>query len=193
MELLLLRHAHTKGNLEGRYIGRTDEPLCAQGRASAAARAGEFLAERVFISPMQRAKETALLLFPAARLIVVPAFCEMDFVSFENKNFSELQNDPAYRRWVDEGCLSPCPGAESFPEFASRVTAAFYSLACMEQAAGHQKIAIVAHGGTNMAILEKFALPKQAYYNWYCANCHGWQAKLAFFEEELSLSSCVPV
>ena len=28
----LLRHALTRGNLEGRYIGQTDEPLCREGR-----------------------------------------------------------------------------------------------------------------------------------------------------------------
>ena len=27
----LIRHALTKGNLEGRYIGQTDEPLCKEG------------------------------------------------------------------------------------------------------------------------------------------------------------------
>ena len=27
----LIRHAYTKGNLEGRYIGHTDESLCKEG------------------------------------------------------------------------------------------------------------------------------------------------------------------
>jgi len=117
----------------------------------------------------------------------------MDFGRFENKNYSELENDPAYRAWVETDCLSPCPDGEGLASFSSRVTAAFDSLVRSERAAGQTKIAIVAHGGTNMAILEKFALPKQAYYNWYCANCHGWQAELMFSEEGITLSNCVPV
>ena len=31
-ELYLIRHGKTYGNTLGRYIGTTDEPLCAEGR-----------------------------------------------------------------------------------------------------------------------------------------------------------------
>ena len=34
-EIILIRHGATAGNLERRYIGRTDEPLCEQGRLQA--------------------------------------------------------------------------------------------------------------------------------------------------------------
>ena len=33
-DLYLIRHGKTKGNLEGRYIGTTDEPLCEEGKQS---------------------------------------------------------------------------------------------------------------------------------------------------------------
>ena len=33
-KILLIRHGKTQGNLERRYIGRTDEPLCEAGRAA---------------------------------------------------------------------------------------------------------------------------------------------------------------
>mgnify|MGYP000755091817 FL=1 len=61
----LLRHGLTRANLEGRYIGRTDLPLCPEGRAQL-----EKLrdtceypwAERVYTSPLLRARQTAELL-----------------------------------------------------------------------------------------------------------------------------------
>lgn len=31
MKIVLIRHGATKGNLEKRYIGRTDEDLCGEG------------------------------------------------------------------------------------------------------------------------------------------------------------------
>ena len=34
IELTLIRHGQTKGNLEHRYIGTTDEALCGEGRAT---------------------------------------------------------------------------------------------------------------------------------------------------------------
>lgn len=32
MTVYLIRHSQTQGNLERRYIGSTDQPLCPQGR-----------------------------------------------------------------------------------------------------------------------------------------------------------------
>ena len=46
----LIRHGRTAGNLERRYIGSTDEPLCPEGRQEISGlRAPE--ADRVFASP----------------------------------------------------------------------------------------------------------------------------------------------
>ena len=35
MRVVLIRHSKTAGNLKGRYIGTTDEPLCRGGHPSA--------------------------------------------------------------------------------------------------------------------------------------------------------------
>ena len=32
MKIYLIRHGETKGNLKKKYIGRTDEKLCSEGR-----------------------------------------------------------------------------------------------------------------------------------------------------------------
>ena len=81
MTVFLLRHGQTRGNLERRYVGSTDEPLCPQGReALAGVRAPE--ADRVYVSPMVRCRETAALLYPGMVQEVVPGFRETDFGSF---------------------------------------------------------------------------------------------------------------
>ena len=50
MQLLLIRHSITAGNLEHRYIGcRTDEPLCEAGIALAQQKSVEF--RRSFPAP----------------------------------------------------------------------------------------------------------------------------------------------
>ena len=70
MQLLLIRHSITAGNLEHRYIGcRTDEPLCEAGIALAQQKSVEFrrsfpVPELVLVSPMQRCRQTAEILFP---------------------------------------------------------------------------------------------------------------------------------
>ena len=64
MQLLLIRHSITAGNLEHRYIGcRTDEPLCEAGIALAQQKSVEFrrsfpAPELVLVSPMQRRRKS---------------------------------------------------------------------------------------------------------------------------------------
>ncbi len=58
MTVFLLRHGQTRGNLERRYTGSTDEPLCPQGKAELeGVRPPE--AEYVYVSPMIRCRETS--------------------------------------------------------------------------------------------------------------------------------------
>ena len=53
MKIYLIRHGKTKGNLEERYIGRTDEPLCEAGRENLKKYQYPQV-EMVFTSPMKR-------------------------------------------------------------------------------------------------------------------------------------------
>ena len=69
MEILLLRHGETAYNAERRYQGQRDIPLSPKGRA-ALHRAG-FAPDTVYVSPLRRATETAAVLFPTARQVVV--------------------------------------------------------------------------------------------------------------------------
>ena len=73
VKCFLIRHAKTKGNLEGRYIGsRTDESLCKEGIAELEEKRSGILHGimqdkkddfHLVSSPMKRCKESAELLF----------------------------------------------------------------------------------------------------------------------------------
>ena len=66
--LELVRHAMTQGNLEGRWLGTTDQPLGPEGVALAKAnvRSTKAVPRRVWTSPLGRCRETAALLYPGA-------------------------------------------------------------------------------------------------------------------------------
>ena len=51
----LIRHGLTEGNRLRRYIGRTDEPLCAAGRAALSTAPLKGI-ETVYVSPLLRAR-----------------------------------------------------------------------------------------------------------------------------------------
>lgn len=170
MLIFLLRHGATAYNAEGRYQGRTDVPLSPAGRA--ALRPADFSPETVYVSPLSRAAETAAILFPGAAQIPVPALMEMDFGAFEGRTFREMEHDSRYRAWVEGGCAGRCPGGESREAFSTRVCSVFAHLADQTLASGAAHLVVVAHGGVQMAVLERFALPHRGYFDWR-APCGG--------------------
>ncbi len=178
MDVLLLRHGKTAGNEKKRYIGRTDEPLSALGVAEANALCGLPPVSRVFVSPMLRARETASILFPHASQLVYPDLREMDFGDFEGRSAGDMATDAAYRAWVAGGCTARCPGGEDMASFSARTCAAFCEAVSCALAARETHMALVAHGGTLMAVLSAFAQEERPFYMWSAPNCCGWRATI---------------
>lgn len=172
MQLIFVRHSMTAGNLEHRYIGRkTDEPLCKQGIEFAKQQAKqwkELFPEYVFVSPMLRCRETALILFPNLPQIIIPDLAECEFGQFEGKNFKELSDNAAYQKWIDSGGMLPFPGGESREEFFSRCCKALKQLV---QSNVFETAAVVAHGGTFMAVLSEMEESHTSYFDWKIPHC----------------------
>ena len=162
MTVYLLRHGETEYNTQRRYLGRTDLPLSPKGRADLVP--GDFSPGIVYVSPLRRAVETAGLLFPDAETEAVPGLREMDFGIFEGRSAAEMSGDPAYRQWVDGFCQGPVPGGESKDSFSRRTCRAFAALLDGAADRGEESLAVVAHGGTQMAVLERYVLPRRDYY-----------------------------
>ena len=163
MKLWLIRHGLTRLGEEKRYQGALDEPLSERGRAEL--RRAEFNPPRVYVSPMCRARETAAILFPEVEQIVIPDLREMDFGDFEGRGWWEMENDPAYRAWVDGGCTGRCPNGESRAEFCARTCRAFAALVDLAAAEGREELVVVAHGGTQRAVMERFCEPAFGYFD----------------------------
>lgn len=165
----LIRHGRTAGNRERRYVGRTDEPLCPEGiEALAGIKAPE--AELLFVSPLTRCRETARILYPDLEAVAVPELSECDFGDFEGKNWRELSDNPDYRRWIDSGGTLPFPGGESREAFCRRCCSGFSQVMERIRAVGCREAAVVAHGGTIMAVLDAWSIPHRDYYDWQVDN-----------------------
>ena len=158
--LELLRHAMTRGNLEGRWVGTTDQALCPEGIALARknARPPGKVPRRVWVSPLLRCRETAALLYPGAEQLVIPALRETDFGPLENKNHRELSGDPLYEGWLASGGTTPVPGMEPREAVTARALAAFRPVA-EELAALGEDGAVITHGGIIMALCAALARP----------------------------------
>lgn len=179
MKLVLIRHGKTCGNLEGRYIGWTDEPLSPAGLESLKGRKYPQVRE-VYVSPLMRCRETADLLYAGLPVTVVEDFKECNFGAFERKNYEELKEDINYQRWLDSGGRQAFPGGEGREDFSARVIAAFDLLQKKWKDQGLSSAALVVHGGTIMAILERFAVPRKDFYDWQIKNGEAYTAELSW-------------
>ena len=187
MTVWLIRHGRTEWNDTGRYQGQTDLPLSNEGAAELAR--APFSPKTVYVTPLKRTQETAKILFPDARQIVVDDLREMDFGAFEGRTYIEMENDADYRAWVEDNCRGRCPGGESRDEFAARICAAFEKL--MDESEGD--VVIVAHGGTQMSVMERFAVPHEPYFSRNAKNGTGYELDASNWRSDrtLKLVQCV--
>lgn len=182
MKIYLLRHGRTEYNDQRRYQGRRDIPLSPAGRA--ALRPAGLRPRAVYVSPLLRARETAAILFPDVPQVPVPDLREVSFGVFEGRTYQEMEHDPDFRAWVDSGGVLNCPGGESRGEFSARVCPAFAALVDGALAAGEELLAVVAHGGTQMAALERYGSPHRDYFDWYAPCGGGFVLDTARWREE---------
>ena len=154
----------TKGNEEKRFIGTTDEPLSEYGRKMLE-KTQYPQVERLFASPMLRTRQTAQIIYPDMKPILVDEFRECDFGNFENKNYEQLDGNEEYQAWIDSGGEMRFPGGELPSAFRERVNSAFYSVYKWAKDEYLKNIAIVAHGGTIMSILSEWGSEKRGFYD----------------------------
>lgn len=157
VRVYLLRHGEVEGAATRRFIGATDVALSARGerqcRAQAERLRGVPLAA-VYTSDLVRARRSGELVAGPHGLapVAVPALREMAMGRWEGLTAAEIEaREPdLFRAWMAHVGDFPFPGGESVPDLAARAWPAFEALAARH--AG-EAIAVVAHGGTNRAVL----------------------------------------
>ena len=122
----------------------------------------------MYVSPMARCLQTAAILYPDIQPEVVPDFRECDFGDFKGLGYAELNGRADYQAWVDSGGELPFPHGESKATFSARGVRAY------ERLARHEDCALIVHGGTIMAIMERYARPKADYYHFQVRNGEGY-------------------
>lgn len=178
--ITLVRHSITAGNLAHQYIGRTDQPLCPEGIALAE-RFREKMPriERLYVSPMQRCRETAAILFPGHVGRIVEGLREADFGSCEGRTYQELRDDPAYCEWISSQGRLPPPGGEGSDAFRARCVAAWQSMVAALFDDGIRQAAVVLHGGSIMTTMDALCTPSRSFYDWQVQNCCGFTVAAA--------------
>jgi broad specificity phosphatase PhoE len=164
MELLIVRHGESLGNLEGRMQGRLDRGLTERGRAQAEQLA-TWLAERAigwdaaYCSPLGRSAQTAEILTRQAGLpaaTVEPDLAEIHAGKIEGLNEAEIgELHPSFlSRGVENlGDFSEY-GGESYDDVQLRVERLFETLLQRHHARSERAL-LVGHGGINFQLIKR--------------------------------------
>ena len=173
MNLTLIRHGLTEGNLRRLYYGSTDIPLTETGIAALRelkAAGGYPAAERYYTSGMRRAEQTFSLLYGDVPHEAVPDLREMDFGRFEMHTYEELCPDPDYQAWITgDMAHNVCPGGESAAQVAARALRAVAPIL----AAGRDAVCVT-HGGVIAGLLCVW-FPARGYYDWLPQPGYGYR------------------
>ncbi|HEY0192159.1 MAG TPA: histidine phosphatase family protein [Kofleriaceae bacterium] len=120
--IYLVRHGDTEWSPTRRLAGRKDLPLTATGELNAT-QIGQRLAgvtfDRVWTSPLSRARRTAELAGFGDRAVVDDRLLELDFGSYEGQMAVELRKAHPGWAYLKDGC----PGGETPEDLGHRIDA----------------------------------------------------------------------
>ncbi len=157
-KLILIRHGELPPMYQGRYVGSSDVRLSAQGVRDCRKLAERFSAlkpEKIFVSPMRRARESAAAICPErADLIPDRRIREVDFGDWENLTFDEIQKispPELLDRWFrhpEEMCF---PNGASVADHFAAVDEFMAEILALPEPV----IAVITHGGVLMRMISQ--------------------------------------
>ena len=155
--IYLLRHGEVMRAETRRFIGHLDVPLSPGGEAQCATQARRLAGLRIdalYSSDLERARRSGEIIGAPHGLTPtpLPALREMAMGRWEGLTADEIRaREPnAFRDWMTRIGDFPFPDGESVPDLVARAGPAFDPIGAGAPAGA---VAIVAHGGTNRALL----------------------------------------
>ena len=153
----LVRHGAVVGAETRRFIGHLDVPLSPQGEAQIATLSRRLASVRlaaVYSSDLVRTRRSAEILAAPHGLAAMPLAGLREFAMgrWEGLTAEEIRAraPDAFAAWLGDVGRFQFPGGECLDQVASRSWSAFEDIVTAHEGHG---IAIVAHGGSNRAIL----------------------------------------
>jgi probable phosphoglycerate mutase len=173
-----MRHGETVWNHERRFTTRTDVPLSEAGEAQAAEAARRLAStsiDRIYSSPLGRARATAEAVAagrsPAPEVLVDERLTEIDAGPFEGQTEEELATGPlatAFARWHSDAAPEFPEGTETFDDALARA-AAFLD----ERSGEDGTTLVVTHGSLARLMVSSYFLggPPPLHRHLWLDNC----------------------
>ena len=147
--ILLVRHGQTNSNIDGYYMGWSNEDLDQEGYAQVrklSARLSDTAISAIYSSPLKRAYNTALPVAEPHQLKteVVQDLIEMQLGDWQSLHIDEIARGwpEVWKQWRTDPTDVVVPGGESFQQVVERVIRTFEKIAA---ANAGKTVAIVSH------------------------------------------------
>lgn len=181
MDILLVRHGESEGNVRGELQGHVDAPLTPRGQEQAALlgdwlRSKDFRWQAAYASPLARARETARIITERAGFpepVLDPDLREVSVGSLEGFNRETLATrHPTFleRAITDLGDFGEY-GGETYDDVQVRVKR-FLAQLSESHRANADRVLVVAHGGINFQLVKAsvcIPVPRVCILSW--GNC----------------------
>lgn len=174
----ILRHGITEANENGIYIGKTDLPLSESGKEALRDKYEVFeypRVQRVYSSPLERAVQSAEILFPDSEIVIVDDLREMDFGVFEGVAAEDLVGLDSYKKWLKGGLDNPPPNGESLRNMMLRCYSALNLMILDMMKEGLTHTGVITHSGILMNMMSCFGLPKMKPMEFACDPGEGYE------------------
>ncbi len=174
----IFRHGITDANENGVYIGKTDLPLSEAGREALMDKYEQLdypKVQRVYSSPLERAVQTAEIIFPDREIVIVDDLREMDFGVFEGLPAEELVRLDSFKKWLKGGLDNPPPNGEALRSMMLRCYSALNLMRLDMMKEGFTHAGAVTHSGILMNMLSCFGLPKKKPMEFACEPGEGYE------------------
>ena len=172
-----IRHGLTQANKDGRYIGRTDTPLCTEGMDELRSLKETYAypkVQKVYTSPLLRCRQTAEILYLDHWTQVVEGFMEYDFGEFEGKTLADLKDDENFKKWLTSGLKTTLPGGENGEDFLRRIVLGLSGVFEDMMKNKLTSVAVVTHGGVISSLLAGAGVPKREAMDYAVDNGRGF-------------------
>ncbi|MDE6764080.1 MAG: histidine phosphatase family protein [Oscillospiraceae bacterium] len=174
----IFRHGLTDANENGVYIGKTDLPLSDAGREALQDKYDQLdypKVQRVYSSPLERAVQTAEIIFPDREIVIVDDLREMDFGVFEGLPAEELVHLDSFKKWLKGGLDNPPPNGETLRSMMLRCYSALNLMILDMMKEGFTHAGAITHSGILMNMLSCFGLPKKKPMEFACEPGEGYE------------------
>lgn len=174
----ILRHGKTEANDNMTYIGKTDIPLSDKGREELQEMYDmhEYpKVQKVYVSPLSRAIQSAEILFPDREMAIVDELKEMDFGAFEGLKVGDLLELESYQKWIKGGLDACPPNGESLRNMMVRCFTALNRIILNMMDEGVTHAGVVTHSGILMNMMSCFGLPKMKPVEFACEPGEGYE------------------